>query len=74
MPAKVVDNGTYAVLVADVSMAYKVDVAAVPPSQPAVFLLTVVPKGIGKPQSPQLRFADETTRDAFYADLVQAMS
>ena len=74
MPAaKVIDDGTYAVLVENVSVVYKVTMPAVPPN-PADYLLTVVPKGVGKPQSPQLRFADAVSRDAFYAALVQAMS
>ena len=71
---KVVEGGGYAVLVADVALLYKTDIAAVPPSAPAAYLLTVIPRGVGKPQSPQLRFETAMARDAFYASLVTAMS
>lgn len=75
MPAaKVIDNGTYAVLVSEVGTVYKTDLPAVPPDHPAAFVLTVVLKGIAKPQSPQLRFESAALRDAFYTSLVQAMS
>lgn len=73
VPAKVIDNGTYAVLVEDVAMVYKSEIPAVPP-KPAEYLLMVIPKGIGKAQSPQLRFVTVAERDAFYTSLVQAMS
>ena len=72
VPVKVIDNGTYAVLVSDVSVVYKVDVPR-PPEEPH-YCLMVVLKGIGKPQSPQLRFETSVARDAFYASLLQAMS
>lgn len=74
MPAaKVIDNGTYGVLVADVSIVYKVDMPAVPPL-PAFYVLAVIPKGIGKPYSPQLRFETAAARDTFYTQLITAMS
>lgn len=69
---KVVSDGTYAVLVDDVSILYKTDVAALPPA-PAADLLMVIPKGIGKPQSPQFRFTTQAARDSFYTQLVAAM-
>jgi hypothetical protein len=73
MPAaKVIDDGTYAVLVGDVAVVYKVTIES--PPKPTDYLLTILLKGVGKPTSPQLRFASEAARDAFYAALVTAMS
>ena len=69
----VVENGTYAVQASEVAMVYKTDIEAVPPDTPASYLLTVIPKNIGKPQSPQLRFEDQGPRDEFYKKLVEAM-
>lgn len=68
----VIANDTYAVDPGSVAVVYKTDVEAVPP-HPAFYLLTVIPKGIGKPQSPQLRFEDVDARDEFFKLLVKAM-
>lgn len=70
MPA--VANDVYAVDPASVAVVYKTDIDAVPPL-PASYLLTVIPKGIGKPQSPQFRFDDADKRDSFYKELITAM-
>lgn len=68
----IVDDGTYAVNTADVSVVYKTILPEIPPA-PAVYCLVVILRGIGKPQSPQLHFMTALQRDAFYDDIVEAM-
>lgn len=75
MPAKpvVVSTAEYAVRVAEVCCLYKTDFAAVPPDVPASYAVTVVLKGIGKPESPQLRFPTAVSRNAFFDAVIDAM-
>ncbi len=68
-----IEDGTYAVQASTVACVYKSDIPAVPPDQPASYLLTVMFAGIGKPSSPQLRFEKSDARDEFYKRLVDAM-
>ena len=68
-----IKDDQYAVNPADVSVVYKTDVPAVPPNA-AMYLLTVIPRGVGKPASPQLRFDAAEDRNAFYRHLTAAMT
>ena len=73
MPAKdIVDNGSAVVNAAEVVMAYKSDVIPPPPAV-GYYVLVVIPKGVGKPESPQLRFTTSAARDDYYDKLVTAM-
>lgn len=72
MPKVIVNDGSAAVNAAEVVMVYKIDLIAPPPAVNC-YVLVIVPKGIGKPESPQLRFSTSAARDDYYDKLVEAM-